>query len=376
MHRLRRLRLRAAGGIVLILGAVLMVGLLALAVALWWVSPGVPEPFVDSYKRPLAGSIAEKIYLDINGARQALFIKGRDASLPVLLYVHGGMPDYFLTRRYPTGWDELFTVVWWEQRGAGLSFNAAAAPGTITTEALIADTLALTDWLCRRFGTDRIYLLAHSGGAFIGIQAAARAPHRFHAYVGVAQMSCQAESERLAYEYMLGRFRALGNARMVERLEAAPVTAGGGIPRGYLAVRDAAMHPLGIGTMRGMRSVLTGLLLPSLLFREYTVAEKWRFWAAKARAGVSPVWEDNVRTDLRTSVSALGIPTYFLHGIHDYTVSYALARSYFDRLAAPLKGFYTFGSSAHSPMFEEPDRMCRILREDVLTGSVSLADRG
>jgi pimeloyl-ACP methyl ester carboxylesterase len=305
-----------------------------------------------------------------------MFIKSRDASHPVLLYLHGGMPDYFLTRRHPTGWEELFTVVWWEQRGAGLSFSTGTPPETITTEALIADTHALTDWLCRRFGTDRIYLLAHSGGTFIGIQAAARAPHRYRAYIAVAQMSCQAESERLAYEYMLAQYRARGNRRMVARLEAAPVTASGGIPRSYLALRDLAMHPLGIGTMREMRSLFTGLMVPSLLFREYTVAEKWRFWYAKARAGVSAVWEDIVRTDLRTSVRAIGTPVYFLHGIHDYTVNYALARSYCDRLEAPLKGFYTFASSAHSPMFEEPERMNRILREDVLTGSAGLADRG
>ena len=30
--------------------------------------------------------------------------------------------------------------------------------------------------------------------------------------------------------------------------------------------------------------------------------------------------------------------------------------------------------SAHSPLFEEPERMRRILREDVLTGSAALAD--
>jgi len=361
---------------VLILCAVLAAGLLALAAALRWVSPGKPAPFLDAGNKPLAGSIAEKLFVEVNGARQCLFIKSRDARRPVLLYLHGGMPDYFLTRRYPTGWDELFTVVWWEQRGSGLSYSADTPPETITTDALIADTHALTDWLRRRFETDRIYLLAHSGGTFIGIQAAARAPHLYHAYVGVEQMCCQAESELLAYEYMLDRFREQGNARMVARLEAAPVTPGGGIPRGYLAVRDPAMHALGIGTMREMRSVLTGLFIPSLLFREYTLREKWRLWYAKARAGVSPVWEDNVRTDLRRTVSALGTPAYFFHGIQDYTVNYALARSYWDRLEAPLKGFYTFGSSAHSPMFEEPDRMNRILREDVLTGRVDLADRG
>lgn len=311
----------------LTLGAALMAGLLALAAALRWLSPGTPAPFVDAGKKPLKGSIAEKLFVEINGVRQGLFIKGSDARRPVLLYLHGGMPDYFLTRRHPTGWEELFTVVWWEQRGSGLSYSAGTPPETVTTDTLIADTNALTDWLCRRFGTDRIYLLAHSGGTFIGIQAAA-------------------------------------------------VTPAGGIPSGYLAVRDAAMHALGIGTMREMRSLLAGLVIPSLLFREYTVGEKWRFWYAKARAGVSPVWEDLVRTDLRTSVSAVGTPAYFLHGSHDYTVNYSLARSYCDRLEAPLKGFYTFAASAHSPMFEEPDRMNRILREDVLTGSTGLADRG
>ena len=59
---------------------------------------------------------------------------------------------------------------------------------------------------------------------FIGLQAAALAPQLYYAYVGVAQMVHQLESERRAYEYMLGRFTQAGNGRMVRRLEAAPVT--------------------------------------------------------------------------------------------------------------------------------------------------------
>lgn len=61
-------------------------------------------------------------------------------------------------------------------------------------------------------------------------------------------------------------------------------------------------------------------------------------------------------------------------GTHDYTVSYPLAKAYFDRLEAPVKGFYTFERSAHSPLFEEPRRMREILIADVLTGSARLAD--
>jgi pimeloyl-ACP methyl ester carboxylesterase len=70
-----------------------------------------------------------------------------------------------------------------------------------------------------------------------------------------------------------------------------------------------------------------------------------------------------------------GIPVYFFHGIYDYTVSYNLARAYFEKLKAPVKGFYTFRQSAHSPMFEEPEKTIKILQADVLQGSNSLADK-
>jgi hypothetical protein len=52
-------------------------------------------------------------------------------------------------------------------------------------------------------------------------------------------------------------------------------------------------------------------------------------------------------------VTELDLPVYFFHGIYDYTVSYTEAKSYFERLKTPLKGFYTFEQSAHSPLHEE-----------------------
>lgn len=352
----------------------LLVGLLVLGGVLLLMSPGKPAPFLDAAGRPLTGSLSEKIHVDINGIRQGMFIKSKDATRPVLLYLHGGMPDYFLTRQYPTGLEETFTVIWWEQRGSGISYSADMPPGTMTIEQLVSDTVAVTNYLRHRFGKQKIYLMGHSGGTFIGIQAAARAPELYQAYIGVAQMSYQLESEYLAYEFMLQQFRARGNAGMVKRLEAAPVTMASGTPPEYVAIRDQAMHNLGIGTMHEMRSLLTGLVLPSFQFREYTLMEKVTLWRAKARSGISVVWDDIVATDLRKRVTELDTPVYFFHGHHDYTVNYALAKSYFDGIKAPVKGFYTFGSSAHSPMFEEPDKMNRILREDVLAGSNRLAD--
>jgi pimeloyl-ACP methyl ester carboxylesterase len=79
-------------------------------------------------------------------------------------------------------------------------------------------------------------------------------------------------------------------------------------------------------------------------------------------------------TDLTTQVTALDLPVYFFSGIHDYTVNYTLSKGYFEILQAPVKGFYTFEQSAHSPIFEEPEKVQKILQEDVLAGANHLAD--
>jgi pimeloyl-ACP methyl ester carboxylesterase len=365
---------RKAVRVMLTILAILLVCGFILVGVLLAVSPGKPKPFLDENGNPLAGSLSEKVFVNINGVEQGMFIKSKDVTHPVLLYLHGGMPEYFLTQRYPTGLEDYFTVVWWEQRGSGISYSADIPPETMTVEQMISDTLEVTNYLRHRFGKEKIYLMGHSGGTFIGIQAAARAPELYHAYIGVAEMSNQLKSESLAYNYMLEQFKANGNTKMVRKLEAAPVTLTGGVPRSYYLLRDEAMHSLGIGTIHNMRSVVTGIIVPSFQFPEYTVSEKINLWRAKSQSGISSMWDEMVITDLNEQVTELAIPVYFFHGIYDYTVSYTLAKDYFEKLQAPVKGFYTFEYSAHCPMFEEPEKMQKILREDVLAGANGLAD--
>jgi pimeloyl-ACP methyl ester carboxylesterase len=349
--------------------------LILLGVLLVWSYPGKPRLFVDTNGNLLVGSISEKTFVDINGMKQGMFIRSRDVTNPVLLYLHGGTPDYFLTKKYPTGLEDHFTIVWWEQRGAGLSYSPNIPRETITLEQMISDTIAMTNYLRQRFGKEKIYLMGHSGGTFVGILAAARAPELYHAYIGVAQMSNQLQSEKLAYDYMLQQFKEQGNTDMVRKLEAAPVTVTGGTPYSYLLLRDVAMHSLGIGTTHDMKSVGRDIFLESLQFPEYTLLEKINLWRGKASSGVSSLWDTVITTDLSEKLPEIQVPVYFLHGIYDYTCSYTEAKAYFETLHAPLKGFYTFDQSAHSPLFEEPDKTQKILLEDVLTGTNSLADR-
>lgn len=370
--------LRKAGRIMLTTISILLAVIIILTGILLAMSPGKPQPFLDENGNPLAGSISEKIHVDINGMEQGMFIKSKNSSNPVLLFVHGGpgMPEYWLTQYYPMGLEDHFTVVWWEQRGAGLSYNSNIPAETMTAEQFISDTLEVARYLRQRFGQEKIYLMAHSWGSYIGIQAAAREPELFHAYIGIGQISHQIESEQLAYEYALRYYRQSGNTDMVKKLEAAPPAMTVPLPADYDALRDAYMHGAGIGTTRDMNSVITGIFLPSWQFREYTLSEKLNLWRGKffSRSSSFSLWDKMQVTDLSQMVTKLEIPVYFLHGKYDYTCAYPLAKEYFEKLDAPVKGFYTFEESAHSPMFEEPEKMRQILLEDVLKRANSLAD--
>jgi pimeloyl-ACP methyl ester carboxylesterase len=358
----------------LILISVLVASILIITAILLLMSPGKPEPLRDAEGRLIEGAISEKIRVSINGVEQGMFISSKDTTRPVLLFLHGGMPMYFLTDRYPSRLEEYFTVVWWEQRGAGLSFRADIPAGSITLEQLISDTREVTNYLRERFGKEKIYLMGHSGGTFPGMHAAAHDPQLYHAYIGVAQISDQLKSEQLAYEYMLQQYRERGGRRMVRKLEAVPFPVNGGIPDEYLSLRDKAMHSLGVGTVRDMKSVITGIFFPSLTCRAYTLKEKINMWRGKMRTGVSSLWDTILVTDMTTQLTELSIPVYFFHGADDYTVSYALARDYFGKIKAPLKGFYTFEESAHSPLFEEPEKSGLIIREDILNGRILHSD--
>ena len=357
----------------LILLTVLITLVFTLLIVLFIYSPGKSDPFQDDNGNPLANSISKKVFVNIGGLKQGMFIKSKNQDNPVLLYLHGGIPDYFLTRKYPTGLEDYFTIVWWEQRGSGLSYSDNIPAETMNLDQLISDTKELTNYLRTRFGQKKIYLMGRSGGTFIGIQAAERAPELYHAYIGVGQMSDHLQSERMAYEYMLKQYRDAGNWKMVRKLEASAVT--DDIPYGYLNLRDQAMHSLGIGTTHDMISNITGLFIPSLTCKEYTLKEKFNLWRGKSQSGVHPLWDEMIATDLTQQVNEVNIPVYFFHGIYDYTVSYTLAEKYYEALQAPLKGFYTFENSAHSPIFEEPEKVKKILLTDVLKGTNSLADK-
>jgi len=317
-------------------------------------------------------SIKEKTFIQVNGNRIGMFIEGNSQNAPVLLFLHGGpgMPQFGLTQKYPTYLEEHFIVCWYEQRGSGLSYNRAIDYEQLTVENIISDTVEVANYLLNRFQQDKIYLMGHSWGSFIGIKTIKQYPELFHAYIGVAQIVNQLKSEKLAYEYMLEQYREQDNKRMVKKLENYNILESNTIPLDYVKFRDKPMHELGIGTTHEMKSVITGIFLPIMRNKNYTFSERINIWRAKSMIlNNTNLWEKMTETDLFLEINSVDIPIYFLHGIFDYTVNYSLTKEYFDSINAPIKGFYTFNNSAHSPIFEEPIKVIRIIFDDVLKQS-------
>lgn len=354
---------------------ILLACILILMAVLIWYSPGKINPVVDQNGKPVPGSLSEKVWVNINGVEQGMFIQSREPNNPVLLFMHGGpgMPEYFLTKQFPTGLENDFTMVWWDQRGAGLSYSPNIPPETMTVEQYISDAVAVTNYLRNRFHKDKIYLMAQSGGSFFAIQTAQRAPELFYAYIGVGQITYQLESEQLAYTYMLAEYQARGDANMVKQLKNNPPTMTMPLPAVYDRMRDDAMHGLGVGTTRGMKTIEAGVFFPSWFNKELTLGEKISLWRGKFYCA-SKLRNEVFSTDLRKKVTRLDLPVYFFSGKYDYTVNHDLSKTYLADLQAPVKGFYTFENSAHSPFFEEPEKVRKIFQEDVLAGTVSLAD--
>ncbi len=306
------------------------------------------------------GGIWEKVFLEIGGARQGMIIKGNDIKKPVLLFLSGGpgIPEYLLDYQYPTCLEHEFIVCFWDWRGTGLSYSKTAAPERMTREQFIEDTLGVTRYLRKRFSKDTIFLAAHSFGTSIGIQVIARHPEFYNGYIAVGQMTDQTRSEQTAYEYLLSRCESEGKRSLLKQLIANPF----GTERYFLSgTRDKVMHKLGVGTTRRMKSVITGLFLPSLRMADYTWRERINIWRGKLF--VNQTMQDIFSFNAFETVQSVDIPVYFFAGKYDYTCCYELQKEYFEFLEAPEKYFYTFENSAHSPLFEEPDKTEHIIEK-------------
>jgi len=198
--------------------------LIAILFLMWWIMSGNKiREYKDEQGNTIPGSVSEKIIIEINGAKNGLFINSRDDSNPVLLLVSSGpgTDDYFLTERFPDMHiDDIFTLVYWDYRGMGIAYDPGIDPADITSEVLLEDTKAVTEYLMERFGVDKIFIMGFSGGTKIAVRAAVEYPELYYAYIGMAQLvTDSSENDQLMYDFMRSVFEERNDSTRLKKLE-------------------------------------------------------------------------------------------------------------------------------------------------------------
>lgn len=331
------LRSRLAPGFV----AAAVLALSALAWALL-VSRGVTPAIHDERGRPVAGSVASLEQVRLGGVPQWVLVRGHDRARPVLLFLHGGpgMPAMYLAHAWQRALEQDFVVVHWDRRGTGKSARSSLPPGSLTVRRTLDDLLELADLLRARFGRERIYLVGHSWGSYLGLLAVREHPERFSAFVGTGQLAGTGSEVRAARRAFLARRAAAG--AVPERL------------------RDPEREPSedelfrNGGELHGATSIWP-LLAAGLRAPEYDLLDVLGLKRAADRVN-RELRLDVVPRPHEGEVSRVEVPVFFLLGRYDANTPSELAAAYLDRLQAPLKRLEWFEESAHFPFFEEPAR--------------------
>jgi pimeloyl-ACP methyl ester carboxylesterase len=301
--------------------------------------------------------IDEAKFLTIGGIDQWITIRGEDRANPVVLILHGGPGDATNPWGYAgfRTWLTSYTVVQWDQRGAGktLGKNGRALAETITIDRLVQDGIELAEALCTSLRTDKIILVGHSFGSILGALMAKRKPDLFRAFVGTGQVANPAGGYDVAFDALRAKARALGEARALRELDAIgpPPYADG---RGYQVQRRWA------NLFEGADAFIVSMLGFSLGAPGCTIRDvnDWLDGQMLSADRLVP----QVRALAPTALMGrYELPVYVIQGAEDFTTPTSLARTFVDRIEAARKRFMTI-NGGHFAVFMHPSQFMTAMR--------------
>ncbi len=319
---------------------------------------GKTAPFRGPHGEVVSGSIAEIAYFRLGGLDQWVLIRGESIANQPLILLHGGpgLSETVLFRHFNAPLEKSFTVVYWDQRGAGKSFDRTIPRSSMTVEQFISDLDELVDGVCARLGKAKVAIFGHSWGSALGVLYAARFPEKVAAYVGSGQIGDSVAGESASYAFALAEAQRLGKRRAQEKLRAIgppPHTADElwtqrlTLSRLEGRMRPTALWKLGRAVLGGHESSI--LNLPSTM-------RGFRF-------SLGAMWTEVSRLNLIELVPALQVPVFFFLGRNDHWVPAEMSVAYVNALTAPSKRLVWFEESGHEPFVDEPAKFNALTAE-------------
>lgn len=294
--------------------------------------------------------VSEQGFVQIGGIRQWVTVDGQDCANPVVLIVHGGPgnPNTPFAHNLFGGWAKDFTVVQWDQRGAGKTYgeNKPAEDEPLTMARLTEDGVEMARYAAQRFGKRQVILMGGSWGSALAVNIAMARPELFSAYVGTAQLVNYQLDMQASYAKTLALAKAAGDSESLAKLQPLgppPWTD----PRAFGILRritrkyeaqDAEAPP------KDWFAFGPGYDTPAYE-ADYTAGEDYSFlnFVGLHGDGMGP------RIDLRKLGTRFAMPIWILQGEADLVTPPDVSKPYFDALEAPQKTWVLLPRTGHDP---------------------------
>lgn len=307
-------------------------------------------------RRVPEGGINESMYVDINGTKQWINIYGSDINNPVLLYLHGGPGsstseiDYAFTRK----WADVYTVVTWDQRNCGKSYDKDQNGTALTKDILMTDGREMTEFIREYMSADKITLLGHSWGSIYGANLALEYPRYYDCFIGTGQLIDMYENEKAFIEEALSW--AAGNEEDTKLLEQSDPK---NLTMDYLQIRNTVMDKYGYGMMKDG----TDYSLPAaVIFNpNYSLADWIKYFSRDMGVYMDFMLLGGLDDFSLKDRYSYSVPYYNINGNMDYQTNYKLAQEYFDSVSAPHKEMFIMENMTHGLLESRSEEFSEIL---------------
>lgn len=315
----------------------------------------IDDPYPDG------AEITDKQFVTLGGVEQYVEIKSSSASNPVLLFIHGGpaWPQTPQLRYFNDELSEHYSLVIWEQRGAGKSFEKDSIPNILSLDQIVKDGHELTNWLKAKFNTKQIFLAGYSWGSLVGVELANQYPQDYIAYIGIAQLINMDIGMKISRTWLREQATLHNDTIAISQIDSLEIA------ENYDDKLDRFFKQWLLLNKYNGAVYLTEseakVEKAMAYYKDYRDYDWFAVWEKSSKR----LQGDMFGADIR-NITSLQIPVFLLEGRHDWNIPSTLAEHWLITLEAPKKGLFWFEQSGHGPLEEEPEKFNQVMI-DILT---------
>ena len=315
--------------------------------------------------------IQESTYIDVNGIKQFIQIRGENKDNPVMIFIHGGpaSPMGYVSQYYQKDLESEITFINYDQRGCGRTYYANGSVADPDIDQLVTDLDGIVDYARDRFGKDKVIIAGHSWGTVVGSIYVQEHPEKVSCYIGMSQITNLYENKLDAARMALSKPAIKGTEdekklqELVDRMSQVKSYSEFSLDDLSQLVPLTAKYIACEGEMSGSSQMLTGITSPYMNLDD----TKWflKQMNTKRFFEISNGLMDYAffGFDIKDRPLQYSVPVYYIAGEGDYAVCQDDVRAYYETIDAPDKAFCQIPNAGHTMFMDAPDKFADTIRD-------------